>query len=233
MSRALSDLFQEFLDACNDATNDRWQAPEFIRFVNDGQLAVSIARPDLCVVDTTLTTTSGARQTLPSDAVKLLRITSNGTTGKEITMVKREILSASLPGWRASPQSATTKHVMYDETDPLHYDCWPPSDGTATHAAIYASKPALIATPGGNTIASITGNIGIKDEGYLALLHYTLGRAFGKDSEADGNDRKSQEHYQLYAALLGLDVKSKKTYSPNQNSPLVPGIPLPTTKPLE
>lgn len=232
MAYTAANFVQRFMDVTMDQTNVRWTAPEIIRYANDGQRDIAMYRPDAITTDAVLTTVAGSKQTLPSGATKLIHITRNGSTGRVVTPIKREMLDASTPLWHNTTQAATILHYMYDERDPLHYYVYPPSNGSATLQGVYANVPTDITTPSSDFLAGVSGNISVGDIFVNALLDYTLFRAYSKDSDDIGNMERAAKHYALYANALGIEAKATQMYSPNQNSPLNNAMPKSATKPV-
>ena len=219
------------MDAVNDQTNVRWTAPEVIRYANDGQRDIALWRPDAFTTSAILTTVAGIKQALPSGATKLIRISGNGASGRVVTPIKQEMLDNSTPLWPNTTASATTLHYMYDERNPLEYLVYPPSNASATLRAVYANVPTDITTPSSDFLAGVSGNLSVADIFVNALLDYVLYRAYSKDADEIGNQQRAKEHFALYAAALGIELKATLGFSPNQNSPLNPNMPKSATKP--
>jgi len=231
MTYAASEFVQRFMDATADPTNVRWTAPEVIRYANDGQRDIAMHRPDAFTTNEIFTCASGAKQTLPAGATKLISIFSNGAAGRVVTPIKREMLDASTPLWPATTASATIYHTMYDERDPLVFYTYPPATTAATLRMQYAIAPTDIPTPTTNFLAGVTGNLSVGDLFVNALLDYVLFRAYSKEAEV-GNPERANQALARYAGSLGIEIRATLAMSPNQNSPLNPAMPASATKPM-
>jgi hypothetical protein len=231
MTYTASAFVQRFMDATQDPTNVRWTAPEVIRYANDGQREIAMYRPDAFATNTVFTCAAGSKQALPAGATKLISVTRNGTTGRVVTPIKREMLDATVPGWHGTAQAAEVLHTMYDERDPLVFYTYPPATVAATLQMHYANTPTDIPTPSTNFLAGVSGNLSVADLFVNALLDYTLFRAYSKDSEFAANQGRADAALARFAQALGIEIKTTLAFSPNQNSPLNPAMPASATKP--
>lgn len=231
MSYTAQAFVQRFMDATQDPTNVRWTAPEVIRYANDGQRDIALYRPDAFTANTVFTCAAGSKQALPAGATKLMSITRNGTAGRVVTPIKREMLDASIPLWHATTPAATVLHSMYDERDPLVFYVYPPATTAATLQMQYAKVPTDIATPSSDLLAGVSGDLSVGDLFVNALLDYVLFRAYSKEAEFAADPVRANAALARYGSALGVEIKATLAFSPNQNSPLNNAMPASATKP--
>lgn len=188
----------------------RWTLPELVRYFNDGQREIANARPDVRLVSEEIALAPGARQTLPPRRKRLMTVSYNTTDGTAITSVPREVLDATVPGWRAAAPSARIKHFMYDPREPLAYWVYPPASDSARVFATSSSEPTDIDVPedGETDLESVYGYMTIASWASNALRDYILMRAFLKDSEYASNLARAQAHQALVTQALGVEFKS-------------------------
>lgn len=216
MALTAKSIIHRATDILQDKTSIRWLAGELVRWLNDGQREVAAYRPDAFRAFTPITLVAGARQTLPSGAVKLIDVPSNaGVDRTVVRQVPRRALDEQQPGWRNLPEVAVVKHFVYDVRDPLAFEVYPPARTGATVNALYAVYPTDIAEPApGADWTGVVGDISTQDIFGNALLDYVLYRAYLKDSDYAGNIGRSQGHYAAFASVLGIEVKATQAIAP-------------------
>ena len=189
-----------------DMTNVRWPESELLGWLNDGRRELAIARPDIYSTVSTQALSAGAKQTLPSGALRLMDIPRN-TSGAAITVTERGWLDQQNPSWHQMTPASTVKHFMLDERNQGNYWVYPPAASGASVEMIYQAAPVDYSTS-----SSLTAY----EELYGgALVDYICYRAFSKDSEYAGNAQRALAHYTQFANALGVGQKVNLTNSPN------------------
>lgn len=189
-----------------DTTNVRWSDTELLAYLNDGQRAVAVMRPDSCSVTANITLVAGTRQLIPDIGTSLLRAVRNmgagGTTpGRAIRHVPMELLDANVPNWHDdAAANAVVQHVAMDMRQPQIFYVYPPSTGGAQIEVVYAAPPA--------DVASVGGVISIDDVFATPLYDYVCFRAYTKDQETTGNDARAKAHYDLFKDFLDSKTAS-------------------------
>jgi hypothetical protein len=215
----------------NDDASVRWTLSEVVRAINDAQMQVLIDRPDLLSKTATINLVSGTRQSIPADGAKLLAVNKNAN-GTVPRVCNRDQLDVQVPDWHVRPASPTVRHFMFDPREAEVFYVYPPATPAAQLEIAYAAYPTHIAEPpvGAALPADplldanptvVVGNLSIPDYFALAVSDFALCRLFTKDIEAGGAMRVSA-HYQSYAMVLGIDIKSTLMEGPNSNSPFNP-----------
>ena len=193
-----------------DTTGIRWPVTgELVLWVNDAQREIALIKPDATATNTTVTLTTGTKQTIPAAGNRLLRVirnmsaASSGTGKRTIRLVGREILDAQTPDWHDpnvkgdAAHGPVVKHYMYDEADPRNYYVYPGVSGDAYIEIVYSANPATVA---------LADNLAVPDIYANAVMNYVLYMAYMKDAEAAGNEQRAANHYQLFVtSVAGKD----------------------------
>ncbi|MDO8310527.1 MAG: hypothetical protein Q7T25_01160, partial [Sideroxyarcus sp.] len=110
MTISIASLLLRAGDLLQDVTNIRWTQDELLRWLNDGQRAIVLERPEATAVNTSVLLVAGTKQTLPALGLRLLDLPRNmgvggSTPGRAIRLVQREVLDAQLPDWHSMTAS--------------------------------------------------------------------------------------------------------------------------------
>ena len=159
--------------------------------------------------------TSGARQTIPAAAVRLLDVVQNmgpsgAAPGRPVTLVAREMLDVEEPGWGYGTPATNVVHYTFDERDPHTFYVYPPSDGAGQIEIVVSAAPPDVPAP--------SSPISLDDVYQATLLDYVLYRSYAKDSGIAQNAQRAIAYYQTFAASLGLKVKGDVQSNPNLNT---------------
>jgi hypothetical protein len=186
-----------------DITAVRWAETELLGWLNDACREVCSYKPDAYVVNETVQTTAGTKQTLPTGGLTLIDVTRNfdGTTvGNVIRQIDRRILDDQIPDWHSVTPTAAASHFCFDPRDQKTFYLYPPSDGDSTGGSetkveiVYAKAPADVA---------LGDNILIDDTYNGPIMDYILYRAYLKDADYAGDDTRAQVHYDRFIQALG------------------------------
>lgn len=194
-----------------DSTNDRWSRAELLGYLNDGQLAICVIKPDVYTVTDVIKLSAGSKQSAPADCIQFQKVLRNMgtdglTPGKAIPLVSMQHLDLVAPSWHSATASAVTKHWIFEEKNPKVFWVYPKSDGTGYVEAIMCKIPANIAT---EALAII-----LDDIYRVALYHYMMHRSYLKDADSPANASLAQLHYQSFANSLVMKEQREKTEQP-------------------
>ncbi len=186
-----------------DTTNVRWPQAELIGWLNDAMREITAVRPDQASKYVTIPLTAGTRQTLPTDAIELMRVVRNiaadgVTPGMAIRKVPQELLDSQIPNWHSTTPSGVIRHFTYDGRDPHHFYVYPPADGTTKVEVLYNAPPVKL--------NAYTDTIVVDDIFANIALDYVMFRAYSKDLEEAGNAQRAQMHQKMFTD--GLAAKS-------------------------
>ena len=209
MSLTAQNIIDRAAMIIQDLTNVRWPLTELTNWLNDSRRELAVVRPDIYSTMATQTLDVGAKQTLPSDGLRLMDIPRN-TSGAAITVTQRGFLDQQNPGWHSMTGSATIKHFMMDERNPSIFWVYPPATNAASVELIYQKAP---------TDYTISSTLTAYEELYGgAMVDYICYRAFSKDSEYAGNAQRALAHYTQFANALGLGRQKDFDSSANFNN---------------
>ena len=227
-----SSTIRRATDLLMDNTSVRWPANELVRYLNDGQREVLIARPDAINKTATVTLVAGTRQNLDAMALspaptKLIEITRNmaaASTKRAVRLVPRQILDAQTPGWHGLAGTVDILHYIFDPRDPKTFYVYPPALATAQLEVMYSGVPVDVVEPAAGALFSdVVGNLGVPDIYGNAILDYIMYRAYSKDAEFAGNEARAQAHYGAFSMSLGMEIKATLAVQPQ----LKPGLSVP------
>lgn len=209
-----SDIIDRARLVLNDLDSVRWTDAELLKWINDGQRIVATVKIDASVSNETMNLVAGTKQTLPSNALRLLDVVCNidgsGNSGRAVRPVDRQILDEQTPGWHSSSQSDTIYNWVYDNRDPLHFYVYPPAKSTAKLAVKLAVKPT--------DVSSTSSSLSVLDTYVDPIFNFVLSRAYAKDAEFSANAELSAAYLQVAQGLLGLKAQKDVAYSPDMNS---------------
>lgn len=206
-----SDIITPVARTLFDQTNVRWTVDELIDYINDGQQAIVLLRPDANAINANVALVGGTKQSIPSGGIRLLRVTRNmgsdgNTPGRAIRECEREALDNEVPDWHYARAAKVTQHFVFDNIDPRHYYVYPAATGAqgvpqtdCNIEIIYSATPAKAAT------ADDVLTLG--DQYLPPLTDYVLYRAFTKDTNYAGNIQRASSHLQAFANALQVNMK--------------------------
>lgn len=214
MTITAQSLVQRIVDISQDKTSVRWPVNEIIRAINDAQREIILYRPDAMVTNAALPLSIGTKQTLPTNATKLIDVVRN-TGGGAIRQINREILDAQTPGWHSVPGVLKPVHYMYDIRDPKVFYVYQPATAGASLDIVYSSVPTDISEVSeGSLYGAVTGNISVPDIYANAIVDFGLYKIYLKDAEYAGNAARAQAHYTMFGNALGNEFKALEMFAP-------------------
>lgn len=184
----------------NDSREGQYRRadPDYLVWLNDGLRRICAAHPEESTVAATLSLVSGPWQTLPVEAVGLVRpvcAMNGGLPGSAITPVAEAMLDVSNPDWRAEAASPTPKHTIHSPGNGVRdYAVYPPATAGATIRVIYAVMP--------DEVEAVGDTIPINDRFANALQSYILFRYFSLDAEDTANAAVAASYYKLFTEEL-------------------------------
>ncbi|MBY6105022.1 hypothetical protein KUW19_00835 [Ferrimonas balearica] len=205
------DLIKRAKIILQDTTGTRWPDSELLGWFNDAQLAVVNRRPDALVSNDSFTCAEGAKQALPSDALRLIKIVRNLTTGTSIRAIRGEILDDQIPDWYSQEPTTEVKHYVFDPRDPKTFYVYPPATATVSLELAYTVAPAAVAIADFENDAT---TITLDDSFKNALLDFMLYRAYSKDADYAANGQRAVSHYQAFETALGAKYEPDAAMNP-------------------
>jgi len=106
MAVTVQSIIDRIQTTLQDTTGIRWPVTgELVLWVNDAQREIALLKPDASAANETVTLVTGTKQSIPTSGNRLLRVVrnmsaaSNGTGGRAVRLVSREVLDAQTPLW--------------------------------------------------------------------------------------------------------------------------------------
>ena len=221
---AETNLLARIRDTLQDTTSVRWSDAELRRYINDAQREIVNFRPEASAKTANVALVVGTRQTIPTEGLRLIKITRNmsdasgGATGKRaVRLVNVDILNAQDPDWHdptatgSSTHGTTVKNYVFDDDDPRVFYVYPGASSTSTFLEIVYSKSPTDLTTGSSTID-------IDDTYANAIMDFVLYRAYLKDAEYAGNAQRANNHYQLFLSSIGAGGQAQLLLDPNNDA---------------
>lgn len=208
-----------------DETSIRWPLPELAMWLNDGAREIAIHKPSATARSVVLSLTTGTRQEIPAGDLQLLRVVrnlkpgsteGNRTGARAVRLVNRDVLDTQHPAWHdggSVPFAAEVKHFVFDEADPRAFYVYPGNNGSGLVEALIAKAPVPIAETG-TSLSSYAVALPVPDVYANALLDYVLYRAYSKDASFAANAERAVQHYQAFAATLGIKATHESASGP-------------------
>ena len=217
-----TNLLSRIEDILQDTTSVRWPEAELLRYINDAQREIVNYRPESSAKTDNVQLVTGTKQTLPTDGLRLIKVTRNmsdasgGATGKRaVRIVNVDILNTQEPDWNDpnvagdAAHGTVVKHYIFDEDDPRNFYVYPGVAGNAFVEIVFSNSPTDLA----NTSAVIS----VDDIYANAIMDYVLFRAYQKDSEYAGNAQRANQHYQLFMNCIGQGNQASALLDPNND----------------
>ena len=211
---------QDIIDRARDDLNDpdgiTWSDLDLIRYINDAQNAIIVARPDAKTSIQSISLVAGSKQSLPSDALRLIdvirNLDSSGNPGKSISPVERRDLDAIDPKWHTRTEKDIIDHFSYDERNPKVFWVSPPAKDGIIVEAVVSKLP--------NDVTAATDAIDLDDSYMQPLIEYVLYRAYNKETDSMASRAEAARHLQNFSNMLGVKMAVDLKYSPTEEDEL-------------
>lgn len=195
----------EVLSRVNKLLNDkvfiRWPKNELLDYLNDAQRAIVLRRPDSYCADDDeeFSCVEGTKQSLPSDALKLIDIPRN-LIGRAIKgPYDRAILDDNYPDWYAGNSASYAELFIYDERNPKTFYLYPGVVAGTELTVVYSKSPPAITLE-----ENEAGMVISLDDIYInAIIEWILYRCYMKDAEYAANPSASTMHLNAFKTQLG------------------------------
>ena len=189
-----------------DDAGVRWSTSELIDWLSDAQRAIIALRPDANTVNETFVCVAGSKQTLPAEAIRLIKVVRN-TFGVAVTFVDGSWLDEQDPYWHTDVQTTSIRHYIYDDRDPKTFYVYPP--------AVPGSPIDIVYSRSLPDVADSSLPIDIDDTYANAIFEYILFRCYSKDSDDTVSAAQAQTHHNNFRAALDIITQSDAATSPN------------------
>lgn len=178
----------------HDAGHVHWTQAELLDYLNQAQRAICNRQPSAFSATQDLALVGGVTQTLPADAVLLLRANTN-VGGDVVHKYDRASLDAEVPGWRNAAANAIVEGYMYDISIPRQFEVTPPQPVVAPGSL----EVTVAKTP---TNVAAVGNVITLDDSYEpAIAAFILFKALAKEGATQVLP-KAEAYYQQFVNTL-------------------------------
>ena len=232
------DIVDEVRSQLNDedTANLRWTDAEFLRYVNSGQRQIVIFVPEANIIEAQVTVVgdSGARQTLPADGVKFIKVSANfddnaNVRGPAIRYFELNALDGAFSEWDyrvsdwpnvpdfdfefPSPTDFRYEQYGHDSRQPKVYYLYPrpTSAGTADIFIVYSQLPA--------DLVALSNTLVLTDEYQNAMVDYVIYRALSKDDRYGVDDDKRRALWDMFKLTLGMKIQQEARITAKANAP--------------
>jgi hypothetical protein len=184
----------------NDSAFVRWPKEDLLDYLNDAQRAIVLRRPDAFTVDVDdYSCAEGTKQLLPSDALRLIDITRNGS-GRAITgPFDKKVLDNNYPYWYSGKEATEAELFIYDERNPKTFYLYPGVVVSTLLTAVYSKAPPKI-----TLVENDAQQVISLDDIYVnAIIEWVMYRCYMVDAEYAANPNKSMMHQNAFKTQLG------------------------------
>ncbi|WP_045405406.1 phage adaptor protein [Vibrio jasicida] len=189
-----------------DEAHDVWTTAELLQWLNDAVTSVVNHRPDAYIKRAIVDLQEGTYQTLPEDAMMLVRVTRNLSTHSSITGVPLDIMDDQNPSWRMPVLANVVQHYLYSDKDPKHFEVFPSVAEGVQIELDYGAMPPEVSLE--------THTIPLGKEYVNILVDWVLYRAWSKDDEA-ADLNKATLHFQAFSQALGIKSQMQQAIIPD------------------
>lgn len=212
MTILVKDVFRRVSTTLQDTTKVRWTNEELLDWLNDAQLEIVLQRPDAKVVNQPFPCAANStKQALPEAGLRLIDVVRNlGGSEDPITLIGRETLDTTVPGWHKSAPTDDIENYVYDDRYPKYFYLYPrPTDGVSVEIAFSTAPEAVVV----EDFSSNEEVIGLDDVYQNAIIDYMLYRCYAKETDTQ-NMNLSAVRFNSFANSLGLKTKIDMRISP-------------------
>lgn len=201
-------LCSVILDALRTAINDPndvvFSTAQKIAAINEGIRATALYRADSTAYTANVTLVAGAKQSLPSDCMRLLRLTRNmtgsgaTTIGKAIRLMNIDRLTDSNQDWQTSSGSEVLEYG-YDAFNPRAFWVFPgvPANPINRYVeAVYQRSVPEVAASGDTFPLDDSYSVSVKEWALYVL--------WGSDGDDSPNYNKAMQRQKSFFDILGI-----------------------------
>jgi hypothetical protein len=210
MTVLASEIIAEASKQLNDINKVTWTNESYFEYISSAQEMIVSIRPDAYSVVTTMQMAVGSRQSIPSEALRLLDIFRNmgsdgNTPGRAVLPVERNALDLFAFNWNADTQESEVKNYMYDEKVPNVFYVDPPSDGTGHLEVAISRVPPKV--------SQVTDVLSLKDIYRNHVIQWVMYRAYSIEVDSVSSQRRAAVHEQSFYQMMGQKFQRDTLFS--------------------
>jgi hypothetical protein len=192
-----------------DVNKERWSDDNMLRWITESEQLIATHKPEAVAAKTSHALVAGVDQTLPADAMSMIRARRNTTSGTIVQIVDEDAQNRIAPSWPAATQTEDAITYIYDpEIDPLTFMVSPPNDGLGSLEIVYAKIPA--------EVVNTTDTLSVSDSFAPLVKDYVMYRALIMETEGQ-NLNRAAFHLQTFMQGLGLNTQALKQFNPKKD----------------
>jgi hypothetical protein len=201
-----NDYILDAAELYGDTAYDRIETTTWIKYLNAAVRTLILVRPDAGAVTESVQLAAGIKQTLPTDALRLLDITRNmgadgSTAGKIVTPSDRKHIDFANLLWPAGSGETAVENFSYDANVPRIFYVTPPVHSvTAVYVEMSTSQLPT-------AMSATDSDDGIEDIFFEPVLQFILYKALSADDE-NIDTAKAQQHLDNFFRLLGVEQQA-------------------------
>ena len=197
----------------NDPEGVTWTEVQLISALNQALRTLQLVRPEATAKSAVVNVQSGARQTIPSDGARLMRVVcnieDNGTSGQVIRLVQREDMDSASGAWLKAT-GLIVKEYMFDSRMPKHFFIYPRVREDRKIEIEYSARADTV------TSATFSNALPV-DPMYSQPLQELMMYKLLSGDATNGNN--GAEHLQIAMELLGVkDAQSERLSAARKGS---------------
>lgn len=207
MSITTLEIIQDAGEQLRDISGLNYDRKTLVRYANLGIIQIITLKPEAYAITDVIPLVTGAAQSLPTGAIKLIDIVCNmgddgETPGDAISPLNKEQMDLILPGWISYDSGTTDTHVSYvifDDRNPKVFYVFPPQpDPPSEYVKAILSMPPTFLTD--------TSSIFPFDDSYApAMVDYIVHRALAEEPNKDAAlINKATFFWQKFLQDLGI-----------------------------
>lgn len=207
-----SDITTEVSSQLNDDNRVTWPLPLLHSYITTAEEAIVVLRPDAYSQITVMRMASGAKQSIPTDALRLLDVKRNMgsdgiTPGRVVHPVTSDAMDLFDFDWTADTEALEAKNFSYDERTPNYFFVDPPSNGVG-YIEISISRIPPPTTTDSQTLV-------LKDIYRNAVIQWCMFRAYSIEVDSVSSQRRAAAHESSFYALMGKKFQQDAGFSPS------------------
>jgi hypothetical protein len=196
----------------------RWSKLNLLSYLNDGQRAVVLVRPDANAITASVQLVAGTKQALPAGGLRLLDVVRNmgadgATPGAPVHFIDGQAQKDFAADWHTQAQAGVIDDVAYDpDRNPTVYYTVPPAKASAPQTwveIVYSKTPTDVTDPD-------NGDITLSDVYGTPIIEWMFYRAYAVNVGSAGSQQRSQQHLATFSALMGLKIKLEQFLKPKE-----------------
>lgn len=196
----------------NDPEGTTFQQAELIDALNQALRTLTLLRPDATAKNAIVNMALGARQQIPEDGVRLIRVIcnmrANGHVGQVIRLVQKEDLDSSSHSWMAAT-GLLVKEYMFDARVPKQFFVYPTVPSSCQVEIEYSAHAKTITAENFDEPLPVDA---MYSQPIQELMMYVL---LSGDST---NGSSGTDHLQIAMQLLGVQDLNDERLSPSRKT---------------